>query len=135
MIPTAVGIIIGIRDSSKNCKVILGGGTQMVSVYAVLKHLHIDLKNISIATTKYVYEDTSCNLKDLQKDLNFDLIISDPKFEKSNLPGINRYTTGTIKEGAGAGGLLYYALYNGIKQEKIIEKLEILCHSIKAGQK
>ncbi len=106
MMAAAVGIISGIIETSKSSKIILSGGTQMISVYCILKNLGIDIKNVSICTTKYVYEDKSCNIKELEKCLNLKLRIVNPEFELSNVAGIKRYTKGTIKEGAGAGGMI-----------------------------
>ena len=134
MMATAVGVVIGAISVSNDCKIILAGGTQMVSVYAVLKHLNINLKNVIIATTKYVYEDSSCNIKELQQKLMFTLKVSDPKFESSNLNGIKRYINGTIKEGAGVGGLLYYASQHNINNNLIISELEKICKTINIGK-
>ena len=134
MMATAIGIIIGAINNSSDCNIILAGGTQMVSVYALLKHLNINTKNIVIATTKYVYEDSSCNLKELQEKLKFTLKVSDPKFEDSNLTGIKRYINGTIKEGAGVGGLLYYSSKLNIENNLIIKELEKICNKMNLGK-
>lgn len=134
MMATAIGIILGATNNSSDCNIILAGGTQMVSVYALLKHLNINTKNIVIATTKYVYEDSSCNLKELQDKLKFTLKVSDPKFEDSNLTGIKRYINGTIKEGAGVGGLLYYSSKLNIENNLIIKELEKICNKMNLGK-
>ena len=134
MMATAIGIIQGAINNSSDCNIILAGGTQMVSVYALLKHLNINTKNIVIATTKYVYEDSSCNLKELQNKLKFTLKVSDPKFEDSNLTGIKRYINGTIKEGAGVGGLLYYSSKLNIENNLIIKELEKICNKMNLGK-
>ena len=134
MMATAIGIIQGAINNSSDCNIILAGGTQMVSVYALLKHLNINTKNIVIATTKYVYEDSSCNLKELQNKLKFTLKVSDPKFESSNLTGIKRYINGTIKEGAGVGGLLYYSSKLNIENNLIIKELEKICNKMNLGK-
>ncbi len=61
---------------------------------------------IAIATTRYVVEDKSANFIQLTTNLGVPVVyVADPPgFGKSSMKGLHRYETGTIKEGAGAGG-------------------------------
>jgi NaMN:DMB phosphoribosyltransferase len=59
--------------------------------------------------------------------------IADPGFGKSSLKGLHRYETGTIKEGAGAGGAMYLAGLFGITQDEFRAEVENVCKLLKAG--
>jgi NaMN:DMB phosphoribosyltransferase len=106
----------------------------MAAVYAVIKHLGLSTENISIATTRYVVEDKSANFTELVKTLGVSIVyVADPGYGKSELKGLHRYETGTIKEGAGAGGAMYLAGLYGITQDGFRAEVENVCKQIKAG--
>lgn len=134
MMPAVAGLVAGFLEEKPGMKIIMAGGTQMASVFAVLKHLQIDLKNVCLATTKFVKEDETANFEGLGKQIGFTAYISDPGFGKSYLPGIQRYESGTIKEGAGAGGAMYLASLNGVTQEEFLKEVENVCEILKAGK-
>jgi len=133
MMPTVAGLVAGLKEYDPDMKIIMAGGTQMAAVYAVAKHMGINLKDVDLATTRYVMDDTTANFSELSKILGFRAYISDPGFGKSNLPGIQRYDTGTIKEGAGAGGAMYLAAMKGFTDEQFREEVECVCKALKAG--
>ncbi len=132
MMPAVVGLVAGFQGT--DVSVVLAGGTQMAAVYAVIKHLGLSTENISIATTRYVVEDKSANFTELVKTLGISTVyVADPGFGKSELKGLHRYETGTIKEGAGAGGAMYLAGLYGITQDGFRAEVENVCKEIKAG--
>lgn len=133
MMPAVAGLVSGFKKYDPAMNIILAGGTQMAAVYAVAKHLGVPLKNVDLATTRYVLEDETANFTELSKDLGFKAYISDPGFGKSRLPGIQRYDTGTIKEGAGAGGAMYLAQMMGFSDVEFREEVEHVCEVLKAG--
>lgn len=133
MMPTVAGLIAGFKEYDPDMHIIMAGGTQMAAVYAVAKHAGVNLSNVDLATTRYVADDETANFKDLSKDLGFKAYISDPGFGKSRLPGIQRYDTGTIKEGAGAGGAMYLANMMGFSDDQFREEVENVCKILKAG--
>ncbi len=132
MMPAVVGLAAGFQE--KGVKVVLAGGTQMAAVYALIKHLGINTENISIATTRYVVEDKSANFMEIAKNLGVPVYVADPGFGKSTLKGLHRYETGTIKEGAGAGGAMYLAGLHGISQDEFRGEVENVCKTLKAGE-
>jgi len=134
MMPAVAGLIAGFKEYDPNMKIIMAGGTQMAAVYAVAKHAGVNLGNVDLATTRYVTNDKTANFEDLAKDLGFKAYISDPGFGKSRLPGIQRYDTGTIKEGAGAGGAMYLANMMGFSDDQFREEVENVCEVLKAGK-
>ncbi len=123
MMPAVVGLVQGLGDR----RIILAGGTQMAAVYAVMKHLGMDLSNISIVTTSYVANDPSAAFKDIIKDLEADMDYVDPGFGQSSHKGIRQYELGYVKEGVGAGGALYLARLMGVPLDQIREDIEGIC--------
>jgi uncharacterized protein (TIGR00303 family) len=132
MMAAVLGLIAGFQGT--NVSVVLAGGTQMIAVYALAKHLGLNTEKLAIATTRYVAEDKSANFMELTEILGVPVIyIADPGFGKSCLRGLHRYEAGTIKEGAGAGGAMYLAGLYGITQEEFRNEVENVCKLLKAG--
>ncbi len=132
MMPAVVGLVAGFQDTE--ISVVLAGGTQMAAVYALIKHLGLNTEKLTIATTRYVVEDESANFLELTRTLGVSVVyIADPGFGKSSLKGLHRYETGTIKEGAGAGGAMYLAGLYGISQDDFRTEVESVCKLLKAG--
>lgn len=132
MMAAVLGLIAGFQGT--DVTVVLAGGTQMLAVYALAKHLGLDTRKLAIATTRYVAEDKSANFVELTEILGVPVVyIADPGFGKSCLKGLHRYETGTIKEGAGAGGAMYLAGLYGITQEEFRNEVENVCKLLKAG--
>jgi len=116
--------VAGIVSGADGIDVVLAGGTQMAAVFAVIKHLGINTGNISIATTKYVVNDSSANFKDLVAELDVPIYVADPGFGASHLPGLQRYEAGDVKEGVGAGGAMYLAQMHGVSQKELRHEVE-----------
>jgi uncharacterized protein (TIGR00303 family) len=115
MMPCVAGLSIGaIRYA--NTKVILAGGTQMAAILAIIKsciNSIIDddrdnriLDNIAIATTSYVINDNSADIKGLVASIDdcVPLLYYDPLLDRSKKRGLRAYAEGFVKEGVGAGG-------------------------------
>lgn len=133
MMPAVAGIAAGFQDTGVS--VVLAGGTQMAAVYALIKHLGLNTEKLAIATTRYVVEDKSANFTELTRALGVPVVyVADPGFGKSALKGLHRYESGTIKEGAGAGGAMYLAGLYGISQDDFRAEVEKVCKLLKAGQ-
>lgn len=126
-IPAIAGLVIGASDTP----IILGGGTQMAAVCAVIKKINpnFDFSRINLATTVYVAEDETADLVDLLKQIDPEITLNviDPEFEKSEDDGLKLYVDGYVKEGAGAGGALLMALLKDASRESIRKKIEEVC--------
>jgi NaMN:DMB phosphoribosyltransferase len=132
MMPAVVGLVAGFQGT--DVSVVLAGGTQMAAVYALIKHLGLNTEKLAIATTRYVVEDKSASFTELTRALGVPVVyVADPGFGKSELKGLHKYETGTIKEGAGAGGAMYLAGLYGITQEDFRAEVESVCKLLKAG--
>ncbi len=119
--------VAGIAAGLGNTPVILAGGTQMESIYAVIKHLNYPTDSISIVTTIYVVNDETANFKEIAAQLGARSYGVDPEFGKSKSEGLKQYDHGFVKEGVGAGGAMYLALMYGHSREDIRLSLEQLC--------
>ncbi len=126
MMVAVAGIAAGLGDT----RVILAGGTQMESIYAVIKHLGYPTDNISIVTTSYVAGDESASFADISRELGASCYGVDPCFGDSCSEGLRQYELGFVKEGVGAGGAIYLALMHGKTREDIRREIEGLCNEL-----
>ncbi|MDD5473426.1 MAG: TIGR00303 family protein [Candidatus Methanoperedens sp.] len=124
MMAAAAGLADGL-----NTKTVLAGGTQMVSVLAIIKHLGLN-RDVSIATTRYVADDVSANFREMTDALGYEAFAADPGFGNSKFPGLRMYENGDVKEGVGAGGAMFAAAMMGFSQKEFREKAEEVCDSI-----
>jgi len=124
MQPAVVGLAQGAKEAG--AKVILAGGTQMVCIAALLKHLGVGLEGIFLATTKYIASDPSIRFGEMMEVLGCDYTATDPGFKESEIEELGRYESGEVKEGVGAGGAIYMANSLGISSSDICARVEAL---------
>lgn len=103
VLAAVMGLSIGAIESGTS--VTLAGGTQLAAAGALVRHAGIDAP-LSLATTAFVADDNSAAIHALADELDLDLTVTDPGFEKRNHPGLNGYVAGEAKEGVGMGGVL-----------------------------
>jgi NaMN:DMB phosphoribosyltransferase len=118
MMPAAAGLVDGL-----NTKVVLAGGTQMVSVLGIIKHLGL-IRDVSIATTSYVARDKTANFIEMTEKLGYQAFTADPGFAESRIKGLRMYENGEVKEGVGAGGAMLAAAMLGFSQKEFRKKVE-----------
>jgi len=124
MMAAAAGLVEGL-----DTKTVLAGGTQMVSVLGIIKHLGL-VRDVSIATTRYVTEDKSADFMKMTEKLGYRAFSADPGFGKSRRNGLRMYENGDVKEGVGAGGAMFAAAMMDFSQKEFREKTEEVCDSI-----
>jgi uncharacterized protein (TIGR00303 family) len=124
MQPAVLGLAQGAKQ--EGAQVILAGGTQMVCVAALIKHLGVGLEGIFLATTKYIASDQSIRFGKMMEVLGCDYTATDPGFGESEIEELGRYESGEVKEGVGAGGAIYMANSLGISSDKIRARVEAL---------
>lgn len=116
---------------STDIPIILGGGTQMAAVCAIVKSINpnFDFSRINLATTVFVANDETADLFDIIKQIDEDITINivDPNFEDAEYPGLKNYLDGFVKEGVGAGGAMFTALIRGNSVERLRKKIEKVC--------
>ncbi|MCS7107106.1 MAG: TIGR00303 family protein [Acidilobaceae archaeon] len=112
------GFVAGALE--KGSRVLLAGGTQMGAVLAILRGLGEDLSRIAVATTRWVVEDPSADMKGLMREVapEVPLLYSRVSF-KGLPPGLEAYERGYAKEGVGAGGSLVLAEMRSVPEEQV----------------
>lgn len=116
MMPVAAGIA-----STYAGEILFAGGTQMLSVAAVLKALGKRVPHL--ATTVYVRDDPTAGFVRSVADLGTTAYYVDPNFGEIGHVGLARYCIGEVKEGMGAGGALTLAYLMGHEPEEISRKV------------
>jgi uncharacterized protein (TIGR00303 family) len=128
--------VLGSELSKKGVKVLLAGGTQMVAVAALIKHIDLSAVksgNLAIATTKWVSEDKDSDIKGLMEEIGLDipLMSSNLDFSVSKYENLQLYEQGFVKEGVGAGALAV-SVFNekDISNEEFLLKIESIYEKI-----
>jgi uncharacterized protein (TIGR00303 family) len=120
VLATAAGLVAGALDSGK--RVVLGGGTQMVAVTALVRHAGV-AEPLTLATTPYLVADV--DLSDAALALDFDVVVTDPGFADAPDP-LPRFAAGEAKEGACMGGALWLAERAGVCDDVATQTFELL---------
>jgi uncharacterized protein (TIGR00303 family) len=105
----------------EDAEVVLAGGTQMLAIAALLRAMGRK-KLPLVATTKYVCNDRNAGFSPLAASIGVKTWIAPLDFSASPHQGLREYEDGFIKEGAGAGGSVYYAERLGVPIDRIIER-------------
>ena len=116
MIPAVLGLMKGLAGT----KIVLSGGTQMAAVLCAADALGIE-GDVSIATTRYIVEDRNATFVETVETLGRRWYMADPGLERSKIPALSCYASGSAKEGVGAGGAVLAASLRGITQQEIVE--------------
>jgi uncharacterized protein (TIGR00303 family) len=122
--------------ASRNCGVLLAGGTQMLAVYALARaianglHLPQSLdwrpEAIAIGTTRWVAEDPTGSTVELAQTIgDVPLLGTALSFEHSQFSQLRAYEQGFVKEGVGAGGAAIAShLYQDWTQAQLFAAIE-----------
>jgi uncharacterized protein (TIGR00303 family) len=118
--------------ASRQCGVLLAGGTQMLAVYALARqiaqclHLPWQPQKIIVGTTHWVVEDPSGDTVGLAEQIgDVPLVASQLNFSTSRFPQLQAFEQGFVKEGVGAGGCAIAAhLYQGWQSADILAAVE-----------
>jgi len=108
VLAAAAGVVAGALESGT--EVVLGGGTQLVAVAALVRHAGVP-DPATLATTPYLAADVPA-LDAAADELDLDLSVSDPGFDADAGP-LSAYADGVAKEGAAMGGALHLAAEAG----------------------
>ena len=123
MIPVCAGML---SEASKNCRVILAGGTQMTAVLAFAKKVGYEKNNTAIGCTSYIIDDKEALFLETVKQIDDIAILAiNPMLSDSQFYGLRSYSEGFVKEGAGAGGsLIASVLKTGRSSQRLLELIE-----------
>jgi len=123
------GLVAGAADH--DVPVTLAGGTQLLAAAALVRHAGGD-HPLTLATTSFVDADETVDLREASDALDVDLVLSDPRFERLDHPGLAHYTDGVGKEGAGMGGALALADEAGVGMAAVRERV-LACYEREIG--
>lgn len=134
---TVAGMAIA---ASRTMGVLLAGGTQMLAVLALAKALVNEKflvwqpENIVVGTTRWVAEDPTGDTSGLAKLIgSVPLMATQLSFADSQIPQLQVYEQGYVKEGVGAGGCAIAAsLYQGWGQGELLTAIEDLARRYQA---
>lgn len=111
VLATVAGLGRGALESGVD--VTLAGGTQMLAAAALLRHAGVE-DALAVATTSFVADDESADVRAAAEDFGVDLVVTDPGFDRSEHVAMRRFREGEGKEGAGMGGALSLADRAGV---------------------
>jgi uncharacterized protein (TIGR00303 family) len=123
MQPFTAGLAVTLAKSKP---VILGGGTQMAAVCALIKALGFSFDNIAIATTKWIATDTTSDIAGLLASIDpaINAFYPDFDFADSEFKNLRLYEEGFVKEGIGAGAVSVHAYLQGVDKKSLREGVE-----------
>ena len=116
---------------SRQCGVLLAGGTQMLAVYALLRAIAREIdypwrpEQMVVGTTRWVAEDPSGQTVELAKTLgDVSLLATQLSFRQARFPQLRAYEAGYVKEGVGAGGCAIAASLQGWTTSSLVAAIE-----------
>ena len=125
MQPFAAGLVL---EASKTIPVVLGGGTQMLAVYALAKAIEgltgLEDRMAAVLTTKWVAFDSGSDPRSLAQKVGAPFAASCPDFQSSRHAGLRAYEEGNVKEGVAAGALMSLAFLAGKTDAEICEAID-----------
>jgi uncharacterized protein (TIGR00303 family) len=132
--------------ASRKCGVLLGGGTQMLAVYALIQaiahtySLSWKPAEIVIGTTRWVAEDPTGATIDLAQSFSKNsippLLGTKLSFANSRYPQLQAYERGFVKEGVGAGAACIAAsLGENWQQNQLLAAIEAQMEQLSSNQK
>ena len=127
-----------ILEASRRFHVVLAGGTQMAACLLVSDALREDIlmrvksDNITLATTQWVANDNSSDIKNILSHLSYrqNSLYSTFSFSKTEIPVLTKYDEGEAKEGVGAGACLAYGVKNNLNNDQLLHEIEYLIYSM-----
>lgn len=120
VLATVAGLIVGATDAGT--EVTLGGGTQLAAAAALARHAGVNA-SLTLATTSFVADDDTAAIRRLAAELDLDLRVADPGFDRRGHPAMEAYVNGEAKEGVAMGGALLLADCEGLPEATVNERL------------
>lgn len=125
MQPFTAGLAI---ELAKTKPVLLGGGTQMAAVCAIIKALGYEksFENIALVTTEWIATDKNSDIAGLLTAIDTSIKAFHPSFNfaDSEFKNLRLYEEGYVKEGIGAGALTAHAYLHGASKDDMLKGVE-----------
>jgi len=120
VLATVTGLLVGLTES--DTAVTLAGGTQMLTAAALARHAGVET-SLPLATTAFVVDDDSTDLRRAADALDVSLTVTDPGFDATDHPAMAAYAAGEAKEGVGMGGALALADRAALPMARVRERV------------
>jgi NaMN:DMB phosphoribosyltransferase len=120
VLAAVAGLVAGADDAGR--AVTLAGGTQLAAAAALARHAGVEAA-LSLATTSFLAADESAAIGGLAADLELELTVTDPGFDRRSHPATDAYVAGEAKEGVGMGGALALAERADVSMADVRERL------------
>ena len=120
VLAAASGLVRGAVESGT--RVVLAGGTQLVTVAIVCRRLGVD-GPLTLATTPFVLADEQADLRAGADRADLVIVTADPGFDRGGHPAFDAYAEGTAKEGVGMGGALWHAARTDLPMAAVRERV------------
>jgi uncharacterized protein (TIGR00303 family) len=120
VLAVVAGLTVGAAETDTD--VLLAGGTQLATAAALARHAGVE-RPVSLATTSFVAADDSADVAGLAADLDVELTVTDPGFERLPHSATDAYAAGEAKEGVGMGGALALADRAGVPMADVRDRL------------
>lgn len=124
VLAAVAGLAVGATETGT--PVTLAGGTQMVTVGALVRH-HGSGAPLELATTQFLAADDSADIERACRHLDVTLTVTDPQFPPAEHTVFEHYSQGVAKEGAGMGGALALVDRSDVSMEQLRERL-LVCY-------
>lgn len=115
-------------ELSKYKPVILGGGTQMAAVCALIKAISGSepFSNISLITTEWIAKDKNSDIRGLLSKIEGGINAFYPAFNFANskYKNLRIYEEGAVKEGIGAGAVAAHSYMKGVSGDELLAAIE-----------
>ncbi|MEM9538426.1 MAG: nicotinate mononucleotide-dependent phosphoribosyltransferase CobT [Cyanobacteria bacterium P01_E01_bin.42] len=127
--------------ASRQCGVLLAGGTQMLAVYALLEaiaraySLPYQGDRIVVGTTRWVAEDGTGDTVGLAEAIgNVPLLATQLNFTHSRFENFRAYERGYVKEGVGAGGCAIAShLLGNWQNDRLVAEIDAIGDRLKSN--
>ncbi|WP_313692269.1 nicotinate-nucleotide--dimethylbenzimidazole phosphoribosyltransferase [Halorarum halobium] len=120
VLAAVAGLTVGAAESGTS--VTLAGGTQLAAAAALARHAGVDAP-LELATTSFVAADPTAAIRDLAADLDLEVTVTDPGFDRLEHPATDAYVAGEAKEGVGMGGALALVAESGVPMAVLRERI------------
>jgi uncharacterized protein (TIGR00303 family) len=131
VLASAAGFVVGAARTGT--EITLAGGTQMVAVAALARHAGLETP-LSLATTQFIADDESADIRGAVPDFDLDLTVTDPGFGDSDHPSMARFAAGEAKEGVGMGGALALAERADVPMARVREQVRSVYDDLLDGE-
>ena len=119
VLAAASGVVRGALEA--DTRVVLAGGTQLLTVAIICRRLGVD-GPLTLATTPFVLTDEHADVSAGATAAGLVVVAADPRFDRETGAAFDAYVRGEAKEGVGMGGALWHAMRTTLPMAAVREQ-------------